>query len=251
MKNRRYIHRLPAAVLALGAVCLILRVGLYAFALDEKNLLLRGHPLQWLLWAVVFAAAGLILIQVLGLNGSARYEDNFSPSVAGTFGHFLLAAGIGVTVVTGEPGALGTLGAAWKILGFLSVPLLLWAGLRRLQGKMPSFLIHGILCVFLLTHIMNQYQRWCGDPQLMNYIFPLLGTVMLAFFAYYTAAFEAGCGARRMHLGAGLLAVLFCTAALSPGEYPFLYLGGISWALTDLCRLQPPPKEEETAYDIA
>ena len=163
----------------------------------------------------------------------------------------LLAAGIGVTVVTGDPGALGTLGAAWKILGFLSVPLLLWSGLRRLQGKMPSFLIHGILCVFLLTHIMNQYQRWCGDPQLMNYIFPLLGAVMLAFFAYYTAAFEAGCGARRMHLGAGLLAVLFCTAALSPGEYPFLYLGGISWALTDLCRLQPPPKEEETAYDIA
>lgn len=251
MKKNQPNRRLPAAVLALGALCLVLRQGLYAAALDEKNLLLRGHPLEWLLWAAVSASVVLILLSLWKQGGSARYEDNFSPSVAGTFGHFLMAASIGITVMISEPGALGALGAAWKLLGFLSVPLLLWAGLCRLQGKMPFFLIHGILCVFLLMHIMNQYQRWCGNPQLMDYIFPLLGAVMLAFFAYYTAAFEAGCGTRRMHLGTGLLAVLLCTAALSVGEYPFLYLGGISWALTDLCRLQPPLKKEETAYDNA
>lgn len=251
MKNNGIVRRLPAVMLGLGALCWALRQGLYALALDEKNLLARNHPLEWLLWAAAFAAAALALGCVWKLDGSARYEESFRASIAAAFGHFLLAGGIGVTVLTHVPGAVGGMGAAWKILGFLSVPLLVWAGLCRLRGRMPFFLTHAAVCVFLLVHIMNQYQRWCADPQLMDYIFALLGVMMLAFFAYYSAAFEAGCGKRRMHLGAGLLAVLLCTAALSAGEYPLLYLGGISWALTDLCCLQPPPKEEETAYDAA
>lgn len=249
MKKSLNVYRFPAAVLVLGAVCLGLRQGLYAAALDERNLLLRGHPLTAVLWAVVFLSAALVLLRVRKLDGSARYEDNFAPSPAGAYGSFLLAGGIGLTVLTNTPGMAGTLGLLWQVLGLLAVPLLLWAGICRLRGKVPSFLIHGELCLFLLIHVMNQYQRWCGDPQLMDYVFALFGALTLSFFAYYTAAFGAGCGKRRMQLGAGLLAVLFCTAALSVDEYPFLYLGGIVFALTNLCSLQPQPGEEAPAHD--
>lgn len=251
MKQENRIRRMPAAALALGGVCLALRLGLYAVAVDEKGLLLRGHPLEKILWAVAAAACLLVALVVWRREGSDRYEENFAPSAGAAFGHFLLAGGIALTVLTNVPGVFGTLGFVWKLLGLLSVPLLLWAGVCRLRGKKPLFLIHGVLCVFLLIHIMNQYQRWCGNPQLMDYVFALLGSMMLAFFAYYTAAFEAGCANPRMHLLSGLLAVLLCTGALSGAEFPLLYLGGTAWALTDLCRQQPPPEGEGSAYDAA
>ena len=251
MKQEKILRLLPAVMLALGGVCFALRVELYARALDEKDLLLRGHPLEKALWAVVAAAGVLAVLAAWGQKGSDRYEDNFGPSAVAALGHFLLAGGIGATALTCVPGVFGALGTAWKFLGLLAVPLLLWAGACRFRGKTPLFLIYGEVCLFLLVHVMTQYQHWCSDPQLMDYVFALLGTIALAFFAYYTAAFAADCGNRRMHLGSGLLTVLLCSGALSGGTYPLLYLGGIVWALTDLCRLQPPPEEEESAHDAA
>ena len=249
MKNYRKEYGLPVLTLALGIVCLVMRQLLYAVAVDEKNLLLRDHPLEIALWIAALGSAALIVLNVWKREGSNRYEENFGPSPAAALGHFLMAAGVGMTVLFGTPGAYGALGAVWSVLGILSVPALIWAGLCRLRGKQPFFLIHAALCLFLLMHIMNQYQRWCGDPQLMNYAFSLFAAMMLALIAYQTAAFEAGCGKRRMHLGTGLLSVLFAAAALSAGEYPFLHLGGISWALTNLCSMQPRPKEGEDIHD--
>lgn len=250
MKQEKYLRRLTVLMPVLGGVCFVLRQGLYALALDEKGLLLRRHPLAAALWIVAAAAGAMAAATAWGQKGSDRYEENFGPSAVAAFGHFLLAGGICATVLTFAPGAFGTLGMAWKVLGMLAVPLLVWAGLCRIPGKMPPFWIYGEVCLFLLTHIMNQYQRWCANPQLMDYVFVLMAAIALAFFAYYTAAFAAGCGNRRMHLGSGLLAVLLCIGGLSAGEYPLLYLGGAAWALTDLCRLQPP-SGEETAYDAA
>ena len=248
MKHPLKLYRLPVAVVLFGLACLAFRFGLYAVALDEKNLL-RSHPLAYLLWAAAALGAALIVATVWKLEGSARYEDNFAASPAAAFGSFLLAGGIGLTVFTGEAPMSGLPGQAWLVLGLLSLPMLVWAGLCRLRGKAPFFLTHGAPSLFLLLHIINRYQSWCANPQLNDYVFDLFALMTLAFFLYYTAAFAANCGNRRMQLGFGLLALLFGIGALSGGEAPFLYLGGIAFALTNLCFLLPRPKEEETDYD--
>lgn len=251
MKKEKFLPHVPALMLVLGGVCFALRIRLYAVALDAKGLLLRGHPLERGIWITVAVAAVLAVLAARAQKRSDRYEENFAPSAVAALGHFLLAAGIGATVLTCAPGAFGTLGTVWKVLGLLAAPLLLWAGFCRIRGTVPLFLSYGAVCLFLLVHVMSQYQHWCSNPQLMDYVFALLGNVAMAFFAYYTAAFAAGCANPRMYLISGLLTVLLCAGALSGGTYPLLYLGGLVWALTDLSRLLPPPEEEDSAYDAA
>ena len=250
MKNPMKLRRVPLWVLLFGLVCLGLRQGLYAFGMDDRGLLIRCHPLGLGLWGVALAAGLWIVLLVRKLDGSCRYEHNFTSSVLAAYGSFLMAAACAVTVLTQAPGVPGPLGLLWKGLGVLCGLLMIWAGICRLQGKVPSFLTHGGLCLFLLVHLMNQYQRWCSDPQVMDYVFQMLGVLALAFFAYYTAAFSVGRGNRRMQLGSGLLAVLLCTAAVSAESFPFLYLGGAAFALTNLCFLLPRPREEGE-YDPA
>lgn len=243
MKKFLKPNDLPVMTAALGGLGLVLRRLVYAFAVDEKNLFISGHPLEILLALVTAAALMYIFATVRKLDGSNRYVDNFQASVPALVGHGAAAVGIFLTVLFGEPGMRNYLGVSWKIMGFISPVCLLLAGCARMQGKRPFFLLHLFPCLFLMFHIVNHYQVWSGNPQILDYSFELFGTMALMLFAYYSAAFDVGSGRRRMHLGAGLAAVYLCMAELALTEYPWLYLGGIAWALTGLCTRNPKPKQ--------
>ena len=244
MKNLLKSKFLPAGILLLGAVGFLLRLGLYAVGLDQKGLLPGGHPLETGLWVVTAAALALVIAASWNAKGSDRYGDNFGPSLSGALGNILMAAGILLTVLLNQPKMPNLLGSLWKLLGFVSAPCLVAAAFARVQGKQPFFLLHMSACLFLLLHIVNHYQAWSGNPQLQDYLFPLLGTMALVFFGFYTAAFAVGSGRRRMLLGMGLAAVYLCAVSLSSGAYSFLYLGGIVWVLTNLCPLEPKPARQ-------
>lgn len=236
---------LPAMTLLLGAVGFLLRLGLYAVAPDGKGLLPKGHPLELLLWAVTVVAMALVIAAGWNAKGSNRYGDNFGPSLPGAVGNILMAAGILLTVLLNQPKMPNLLGSLWKLLGFVSAPCLVAAAFARVQGKRPFFLLHTSACLFLVLHIVNHYQAWSGNPQLQDYLFPMLGTMALMFFGFYMAAFAVDSGSRRMLLGMGLAAVYLCAVSLSSGAYFFLYLGGIAWVLTNLCPPELPRQAEE------
>lgn len=234
---------LPLVPVLAGGAALLLRKNLYALALDQRGLLVSGHPLSYALWAVVLLGAGFIFWNVRKLGGSDAYEDNFATSRVAFAGCILLAVGLPVTVLNVTPSGTGTVALLWKILGFLSAPAVAWAGVSRYQGKKPFFGTHAVLCLFLLMHMVSRYQVWSSNPQLQDYIFELLASLVLTLFSYYCAAFEADMGSRRMQLTTGLLAVLLCPPALFGSEYRWLYLLGAVWALTNLCASTLPPKE--------
>lgn len=244
MKNLLKSTNLPAVTAGLGGMALVLRFLMDAFASDAKGLLVPGHPL--ILGMVLITAAAILYIgiTVWKLDGSNVYGDNFSPDRAAMTGHFAAAAGIALTLLTRDPMMYGYLGQGWLILGYLSPVCLVLAGRDRARGKQPFFLLHLIPCLFLVFHIVNHYQTWSGDPQLLDYGFALLGTMALMFFAFYTVEFDVGAGRRRMQLFMGMAAVFLLTAELADTMYPWLYLGGILWAATDLCSLEPKPKPE-------
>lgn len=244
MKNLLKSTNLPAVTAALGGIALVLRRMLYVFAVDEKNLLTVNHPLELVLGVVSVAALAYILLAVRKLDGSEVYEDNFSADKPAVVGHMAAAGGILVTMLTNAPRMSGYLGDIWQVLGFVSPVCLLLAGLARGRGKQPFFLFHLIPCLFLMMHIVNHYQLWSGNPQFQDYGFTLFGAMALMFFAFYSAAFDVGSGNRRMQLGMGLAAVYLLMAELAQSQYPWLFLGGILWALTDLCSLTPVPKSE-------
>lgn len=245
MKNLFKPVSLPKITVALGVIGLALRRMLYTFGPDSKNLLPALHPLEVLLMLFTAAVLAYIVITVWKLDGSNRYVDNFGPSFPAAVGHVLAAAGILLTVLLNEPMMFGILGKLWKVLGFLSAPCLIAAGYARLRGKRPFFLLHMVACLFLVFHILNQYQTWSGNPQLQDYVFDLFGAMTLMFFTFYHASFDVGSGRRRMHLFMGLTALYLCIVNLSMTEHLFLYAGGIAWTFTDLCTLMPKPEPKE------
>ena len=200
MKKLLIPKNLPILAAGLGAVGLVLRWLLYAVTVDEKNLLPVSHPLKILLWLVTAGAVVLIVGTVWKLDGSNRYADNFFPSMTAAVGHFVAAAGILLTVLLNKPATYGAITTAWKVLGILSAPALVLAGMSRMQGKRPMFLTHLVVCVFLMFHILGNCQSWSGNPQLQDYVFSLFGCVFLMLFAYYEAAFDVGSGTRRMEM---------------------------------------------------
>lgn len=229
--------KLPVLTAGLGLLALILRLALFRLGRDEKNLLISGHPLGLLVWAVTGAAVLLILFSVWRLYGSSRYDHNFSPSVPAAVGAFALAGGIVVCVAFSSTGQ--RLDLLRNICGLLAAPALVWAGIRRYQGKRPFFLLHGLACLFLMLYTVSHYQPWSSRPQIQNWFFSMSGMLFLSLFAYYQTAFDVDMGKRRMQLASGLLAVFFCTAAMAGEPDVPLYLGGAVWALTNLCSLTP------------
>lgn len=247
MKRLLRPNHLPIVTAGLGGIALVLRRLLYLFAMDEKGLLVSGHPLEFALIAVTGIALGYILITVWKLDGSNDYADNFRASIPAAVGHVLTASGMAVTVLFNGPVMQGYLGTAWRVLGFAAPVCLLLAGFARMGGRKPFFLLHLVPTVFLMVHIINHYQVWCGNPQLQDYVYTLFGTMALTLFAFYHAAFSVGLGKRRMQMGTGLAAAYLCMAELAVSQYPYLYLGCIVWALTDLCSPYPQPKQAEEA----
>ena len=64
------MKRMITAAAALGLAVAGLREGLYAAALDEKNLLTPFHPLELLLWAIT-AVAAVVLLRWVRKRGNA------------------------------------------------------------------------------------------------------------------------------------------------------------------------------------
>lgn len=244
MKKLFNPQNLPVVTAALGGIALVLRKLLYAFTVDEKGLLPMNHPLEIGLGILSAAALLYILAIVWKLDGSGEYGDNFSASKPAWAGHGLASLGVLATVLLNEPVMPNYLGTIWFVLGIGAWACLFLAGQARLRGKQPFFLLHLVPCLFLVFHIVNHYRMWSGSPQFQNYVFTLFGTMALMFFCFYTAAFDVGSGRRRMHLFMGLSAVYLLIAELALTRYPWLYLGGIAWILTDLCSLTPVPKPE-------
>lgn len=236
---------LPLFAAAAGITGWLLRKQLYVWGIDDKGLMVRNHPLELLLLALTAVTLGVLILSVRKLGGSEAYADNFGPSNASAVTHALAGLAFVLTVLLNEPGMGGNLGIAWKVLGILSGPCFLLAGLSRLKGKQPFFVLHMVPCLFLVLHIVNHYQAWSGNPQVQDYIFSLFGTIAVILFAYYTAAFDADTGKRKMHLFTGLAATYLCLVILARTEYLLLYAGCLLWVQSDLCALVPKPQAPE------
>lgn len=235
---------LPCLAAGMGTLALLGRMALFLLGRDEKGLLIPGHPLDILVWALTAAAVILITMTVLGLDGSGTYRNNFAPSTAAAMGCFVLAGGITVAVVTGW--SIPTrLELIRNICGLLAIPALVVLGLNRWKGTSPFFLLHFTVCLYLTLYSVSHYQLWSGRPQLQHWFFPMAGSLLLTLFAYYQTAFDVSMGSRRKQLLTGLLASFFCLAAMAGGADVLLYLGGAVWTLTNLCSLTPAPRRRK------
>lgn len=238
MKRNSGGTKLPVWMLIWGIAALVLRKILYNVAVDVKGLLVKNHPLELGLIVLTAAILAGIVLAVRKQEGSGVYEDYTLAGIPGAIGNVAAGAGILATVLTAAPGMGNYLEAVWRILGLAAPACLLLAGIARILGKKPFFLLHVVVCLFFVLHIVTRYQIWSGHPQMQDYLFSMMGAMALLFYGFYTAALEAGCGDFRMMRGMGLAAIYLCAAELARSSCPGLYLGGIVWVLTDLCSIE-------------
>lgn len=243
MKNRKKGQALPLAMVVLGNFAMVLRRQLYLTAVDVKGLLLRSTPLEIILLALTGAAFALIFLGLKNDRGSSVYEENYTASVTAGLGHVAAATGIFLMVRGSAPAMPGLLSQLWQILGLATPACLVLAGIARIMGKKPFFLLHVVPCLFLLIYLVGNYQIWSRNPQMQDYFFALLATLALILFAHFTAAFEAGLGNRKMVLGGGLAAIYLCLAEMGRTDYPAFYFGCVFWAITGLCKITPREKD--------
>ena len=229
MKQRKY---LPLAALVMGLVCQIGRWTLYRTAVDATGLLTAGTPLEWGSYALSVLAIGLFAAAAGKLGET---EVSSEPILAG-LGQLIGAVGIGWTALR-YPGEMpGLLGNLWKILGILSALCLICTAYCTKNGKAPNFLFLLPPCLFWLTHLVDNYRGWSGQPQLQSYLFSLLATMAMALFTYYTAAEVVGMGKPRLRVFAGLSAGYLCLAAMLPGpeKTQLLFFTSALWAISCL-----------------
>ena len=212
-----------------------LRAWLYAVALDEKNLLIPFHPLELLLWAVTAVTVATLLWWAR--KRSSACGEAPSGRIA-ALGCFALALAL-------VPEVLSLRGNAFTLMeklsfwgGALCVPGMFCAGISQLRRKAPFFAFHALLCVWICLHLVVTYRVWSGDPQLMDYVFPMLANVCLGLFAYQVASWEAGSFSAGGVRFWGLMSLFFCAASLGSADSLF-YAAGAVWALTNVCRLSP------------
>lgn len=243
MKRVPDVKKLPGLVGMLGVLGFVLRFALYLIAVDEKNLLLRTHPLEWALAVLTALTAVLVLVPVSRLEDARRYEHNFGASSIGALGSFAFGAAVLLTVLgAGLPGS--RLELALQGTGLLAAGALVWLGVCRWRGEKPFFLLPCAVCVYLAMFMITHYQSWSSNPQLQDYVFQLLAAVCFTLFAYEHAAVSLDQGRSRRLLAAGLLGFFGAVVALAHTREGLIYLTGAVWCLTNLASPEPAPEAE-------
>lgn len=226
---------LPILAVILAIAGYMLRSALFTVAVDHKNLLIRGHPLEAALWICTAAMASVAVLDSLGTHRRTNFEQCFRGSLISALGHILAASGILLTVLR-QVMPLGPTAPVWKMVGMGSAALLCLAGFQRALGKRVFFGSYALASVFFALHLVGHYQTWCADPQLQNYVFAFLGTLLMMVFCYQQAALCVDMGSSRQQRLSGLLAMYCCFAAMANMPDPQLYLCGGIFTLTSLCR---------------
>lgn len=219
-----------AAFVPLAVLGFLLRRAVYLTAVDEKNLIVSGHPALIALWAVTAAVLALAVFV-----GWKHRNDTLAEKNAPAFlGHGMLAAGMALAGLLNPLSAPGILGLLWKVLALLSAVCLLAAGFARMGGKKPFFAFYAAPALFFVVNVVAHYQIWCSNPQFTDYAFALLGSVMLALHSYQLAAASLEEGKTEVLVMTGLAAAYLCGTEITGSACPYLYLGGALFVLTNL-----------------
>ena len=232
---------LPLFVLAAGIIGIALRFWLLSTGIDNKGLLVTGHPAGILLWLLAGITAVVVILGCLPLAEANKYTFNFPPSPVGAVGEGILALGILAVSILSLLNAHDSLSTITSIAGLLSVIPLAFCAFCRFRGVKPMFLLHSLACIFWVLRLVSLYRVWSPEPQLQSYIFQLFANVFMMLSFYQRTAFDVGVGNRRSHAATHLATVFFCCLAMIGSQDWFLYIACALWALTDLCRLMPMP----------
>lgn len=234
----------PLLGLALGLVGAGCRFLLYALGMDEKGLLVPGHPAAIALWVVTAAAVLAAVLAAMTFREDNKAPDETCRSIPEALGTAVMALGVLSTLILPENNGIATLLRLHRILSVLAFFCLLAAAMFRLMGKPVPFGCYAGAAVFFFVHVVTRYRAWSGNPQMADYLHALGAGLCLSLVSYYETALVVGLGGRRQRFALGILGIFCCVAAAARGEYPALHLCGAVWILSVLLTVRPGESKE-------
>lgn len=239
--------KLLVPTLGAGVLGFLLRLALYRFGFDEKNILSATHPLQLVCLALTAVMAVYLALSLRGLRGSSDPAANFPASPLRTLGMLLAACFTAYHALTLPQGVYIHLRLIRTVLAFGA------AGCMGLVALIPqrfsglAAICRGVVCTFFATDMLCRYQSWSGNPQLPDYTFQVFACALLALLSYQRLAFDTGLGKRRSLLWCCLMGLYLCLVCAAGPDSRMYYLGGACWAVSCMCSVLPPveiPEEE-------
>lgn len=228
MKHSLGPKYLPALSLTCGLLVLGLRWLLYATGVDDRGLIPRSDPLNILCWLPVAVGSLVLARTVFRMEDPAPAGEQ--PSLSAALGCFCAGVGLVFNVLGETGGPKDTLAGICTALGLACAAGMFLAGVRRLTGKPPLFLIHGALALFFALNLADQYRIWSRTPQVQDYVFSLFACVGMMLCAYLRAAHEIG-GRRRGWMFWGLMTGILSLGAAVNTQMPVFYLGCGLWGI--------------------
>lgn len=234
----------PLLSLALGLVGAGCRFLLYALGMDEKGLIMPGHPAAIALWVVTAAAVLAAVLAAMTFREDNKAPDENGHAIPAALGTAVMALGVFSTLLLPENNGIATLLWLHRILAVLAAACLLTAAVFRLLGKPVPFGCYAGAAVFFFVHVVTRYRAWSGNPQMADYLHALGAGLCLSLVSYYETALAVGLGGRRQRLIFGTLGIFCCVAAAARGEYPLMHLCGAVWILSVLLTASPGESKE-------
>ena len=244
MKRYLKMAYLPLAILACGVLTCLLRLWLFALGEDERGLLSVGSFPDVMSWIIVAATMALLAVSTWHLQGGAKYSQNFHASMPAAIGMALAAVSFCITSVVDLTAGGDSVGTVSALFGFLAAAALLVLAYSRYRGAYLSVLFHGVVCLYLMLHLVSHYRLWSSYPQLQSYAFELLAIVFVMLACYQRAAFDAGKGNRRAYTFFTLAALFFCIATLPGCDNAAFFIGCAVWMYFTPCKLTLSVKKE-------
>ena len=212
-----------------GALGFVLRLLLYRIGMDDKGLLKAWHPLTLGVVLAALAAGAGILACALQLPKKSTCPGPVGPVPAA--GSLILGLCLVPFLYLCYQNGANTLVI---LAGAIAAAAMLAAAFYQLRGRQPYFLLYALVSLFFAVYLVTRYRSWSQNPQMMDYVLVLLGSVMMMLYAFQLAQGSLGQAGKRPLAVYGGLGALLCLAGASGGEAVPLCLGGAIWMLTGL-----------------
>ncbi len=219
MKNPFTTRALPWVAFGAGVVGFWLQLWLHTAGIDPSGLYLASHPAFPLMCILLAAVVGIVLSVTLPLKGTPVYKRMFPPSLIPALGCVIAAIGLlshALATLLEDTNTLGILYALSGVLGAISLVYhgIVRSGLLRFKYNLyPFFVVH------LMFHLVLQYTHWSSQPQLQNYFFQLMASVISLIAFYYRTCLATGQDVRRQYAFFHFTALFLCCVALYSGHW--------------------------------
>lgn len=236
--NRSLTNKiLPWLAPVLGLLGMAAMWAQFAFGTDERGLLIPFHPTTTIVWLLTIVMAASLLLILRNMEDTAGYLRLFPDSRAAALGTLCAAIGILATAVeslTAMNEPVRIISGLLKIIAGIALIYLAWCRWKNVRG---SFLAWAAVTAYMLLRVMFEYRAWSTQPELMQFFFPLLASVLMVLAMYHRTAFCVKLGSRSQFLFFSQFGAFCCLLALPAVPAPF-YAGMAIWALTDRCSLK-------------